>query len=439
MSIGATTGVRPATRAVDSEELGRLIGELIDIPSPTGAEEAAALYLADRLEKAGLKPILQEVEPGRLNVVARLRGDGSGPNMLYVGHLDTTWAGDEEGIADLGPGFKPRAVSDGDWIHGMGAYNMKSGLAAMVYAVETVARHEPAGLKGDLILAAVVGETVRYQVGRHQGSTYRGTGAGARFLMQAGVTADAAVIAEPTAGLVDIATGGLMVFEIVTRAAPRATYRRATDTEHNTSPDAIQKMHAIAQVVSDWKPGFIERTRYMGQALGNVTLYAVEGGHPWRPSKTAPYCRAYVELDIMPGANQTELEREFRAVVAAVKTSDGSQACESVELVHNVEPAEAGADEFFIGQLLTAHERIHGRSTKTVAEAWYCDSTHLTTAGLPTLIYGPGGRAREGGENFYSPSGEACYVPDILDGTRVFVELAYDFCNSDVSESVACR
>lgn len=434
MTHEKTSRKNDAFSRIRAEELAQLTSELIDIPSSTGHEEAVALYLADRFRAAGLKTTLQEVEPGRLNVVGRLEGNGTGQHLLYLGHTDTTWSGDEEGIADLGPGFKPHAIRDGDWIHGMGAYNMKSGLASMVHAVEAIAKAQPSGLNGDLIIAGVVGETVRCQVGRHQGSNFRGTGAGAMHLVNAGVTADAAVIAEPTKGLIDIATGGLMLFEVISRAAPRATYRRAGESDRIWPPDAIEKAIVISEKVSEWAPGFIARSAYKGEALGNVSFLAVEGGHPWRPSKAATFCRSYFEIDILPGVNQTDVEVEFRNMVRGI-TLAGEAACTEVNLVHNVAAAEAGDGGVLVKHLSDAHRAIVGREAQTVVEAWYCDSTPLTRSGIPTLVYGPGGRAFDRIDNQYSAQGEACYIPDLVEGSRVFVELAYDVCNSPRQQS----
>lgn len=57
---------------------------------------------------------MQEVEPERFNVYGVLPGTGGGPTLMYCGHLDTTFGGDEEGIRDLGPAYQPRAFREGD-------------------------------------------------------------------------------------------------------------------------------------------------------------------------------------------------------------------------------------------------------------------------------------------------------------------------------------
>jgi hypothetical protein len=59
---------------------------------------------------------------------------------MYCGHLDTTYGGDEEGIRDLGPGYQPKSWIEGEWVYGLGSYNMKGGHASAILAVEALAR-----------------------------------------------------------------------------------------------------------------------------------------------------------------------------------------------------------------------------------------------------------------------------------------------------------
>ena len=128
---------------------------MIDIRSPTGSEAAMADYVIDRLRRAGLDASRQLVEDDRPNAVAHLPGRGDGLNLLFTGHMDTSYSGDEEHLS--GEGFRPRGIYRDGWVWGLGASNMKSGLAGLVVAVEAIAK---AGivLRGDISLGAVVGE-----------------------------------------------------------------------------------------------------------------------------------------------------------------------------------------------------------------------------------------------------------------------------------------
>ena len=102
------------------DELTRLLCELVSIESTTGSEQALSDCILGKLRRAGLCP--EQDADG--NVVCFL---GEGPATVVVnGHLDTVppaegWHGDP---------FEP--VIEGDRVFGLGASDMKGGLAVMV-------------------------------------------------------------------------------------------------------------------------------------------------------------------------------------------------------------------------------------------------------------------------------------------------------------------
>ncbi len=64
----------------------------IDTTNPPGNETAAAAYLAQKLGAAGIEAEVLEAQPGRGNLVARLRGAGEAKPLLLMGHLDVVAA-----------------------------------------------------------------------------------------------------------------------------------------------------------------------------------------------------------------------------------------------------------------------------------------------------------------------------------------------------------
>src|SRR5262245_56117172 len=144
-----------AAANVTTEAVRDLLIDLVDIASPTGQEIGVAHYLVARMKKSGLATDLQMVDPGRPNAIGHLRGRGDGLNLLFTGHMDTSYSGDEDYLT--GEGFRPKAVHRDGWVWGLGANNMKSGLAAALAAVEAIANAGIA-LPGDLSFGAVVGE-----------------------------------------------------------------------------------------------------------------------------------------------------------------------------------------------------------------------------------------------------------------------------------------
>lgn len=116
----------------------------------------------------GMEVSLDEISPGRWNVVAVRRGSGGGRSLLFNAHLDT-----------VGPAATPIRLADGR-LEGRGVLDTKGGLAAALLAAASFAEYE---LRGDLIVAGVADEEC--------GSV--GTEA-----LVARWGADAAVVLEPT-------------------------------------------------------------------------------------------------------------------------------------------------------------------------------------------------------------------------------------------------
>ena len=82
-------------RHISADTVRQTPMDLLDIRSPTGQEASVAHYLIDRMRKAAIDADHQPVEPGRPNAVGCLRGAGDGINLLFTGHMDSFYSGDE--------------------------------------------------------------------------------------------------------------------------------------------------------------------------------------------------------------------------------------------------------------------------------------------------------------------------------------------------------
>jgi acetylornithine deacetylase/succinyl-diaminopimelate desuccinylase-like protein len=125
--------------------------------NPPGAERGAQEYLADHLARAGFDCELLGAEPGRPNLVARLRADssaaGDGPTLCYLGHVDTVLADPADWTRDPWSG----EIADG-FLWGRGALDMKSQVAAEIAAAASLARSGWRPARGELLIVAVVDE-----------------------------------------------------------------------------------------------------------------------------------------------------------------------------------------------------------------------------------------------------------------------------------------
>jgi acetylornithine deacetylase/succinyl-diaminopimelate desuccinylase-like protein len=149
-----------AAGAEAQELLSRLVR--FNTVNPPGDERAAQEYLADHLQQAGFDCELLGAEPGRPNLIARLRADGAppadepasgGPTLCYLGHVDTVLADAQEWAHDPWSG----EVIDG-YLWGRGSLDMKSQVAAEIAAAASLARSGWRPAAGELLIAAVVDE-----------------------------------------------------------------------------------------------------------------------------------------------------------------------------------------------------------------------------------------------------------------------------------------
>jgi acetylornithine deacetylase len=199
------------TRPARGDALGLLRG-LVAIDSrnpslcPTGpGEGAVAHYLADVLRSWGFRVELQDVAPGRPNVVARI-GPSSGRALMFNGHLD---------VVDVQTMTHPPFVMEerNGRLYGRGSSDMKGGVAAMCAAAARAAD----SLQCEIIVAGVADEEY--------------ASIGTRGLLAAGVRADAAIVTEPTRLAIGPAHRGFMwmEYEVGGRAAHGSRYDLGVD------------------------------------------------------------------------------------------------------------------------------------------------------------------------------------------------------------------
>ena len=154
----------PLISQAQEPEVLQLLKDLIriDTSNPPGNETQAAVYIREVIEREGISSEIIESAPGRGNLIARLKGDGSKPAMILLGHLDVVPADPSEWQI---PPFDAE-IRDGK-IWGRGALDMKS-LAAMEIATFLRLKRENTPLAGDVVLVLCADE----EAGGKQGAEF---------------------------------------------------------------------------------------------------------------------------------------------------------------------------------------------------------------------------------------------------------------------------
>ncbi len=410
-----------AAAHIAADNLRACLADLVNISSPTGGEIGVAQYLAERMRRSGLETDLPLVDAGRPNAVGHLRGSGDGLNLLFTGHMDTSYSGSEEHL--VGEGFRPEAVVRDGWLFGLGANNMKSGLAAALIAIEAIVK---AGIKlaGDISFGAVVGEIEKTAIEEFQGIAYSGYGIGTRHLVTHGVTADFAVLAEPTGMRIGVANMGCIWLRIMVGG----TIAHSALANRPGVVNAITVMHALQAEIAQWARDYEAAHVYRGEHP-NVTIAAIRGGAPWRLSRTPHSCSLYLDIRTVPGQTVEAVKRDLRRVLRQFSQRTGVP--EPAMHVYVSDPATA-LDESLPGiqALGVAQAEVTGDRPPAIIRRPGADTVHLNAYGVPCVSFGPGGRMHPDSRGASMHAfGEHVLIDDCVAAAKIYLATALDLCS----------
>ena len=340
----------------DVRDVRELLERLVVIESVNpslvtgGAGEAEiGRFVAAWLEHHGLEVELQTVAADRVNVIGRVRGTGGGRSLILNGHLDTV------GLGGADAGLTPRV--EGTRLYGRGAYDMKGSLAAIMLAAAEAAT---CGLRGDVIVTAVADE-------EH-------ASIGTEAVVEA-VHADAAIVVEPTELRLALAHKGFVWLEIESRG------RAAHGSRPDLGIDAIVLMGHILVRVGELDRRL--REAELHPLLGSGSLHAslIEGGQEL--STYPERCAVKVERRTLPGETPESVEEELRELVGALDAS--------VNRLFARKPLATSAEEAIVEVFRQSASRILDAPPEIVGVPFWTDAALLSAAGIPTIVFGPGG------------------------------------------------
>lgn len=399
----------------DLDSLVHMTCELVDIPSETGAERAAAEYVATRFAGLGLDVEFQEVEPGRNNVLARWKGPTPGPRLMFLAHFDTSTSPGK----DLPPGFQARATMEDGWIYGLGVSNMKSAFAAFHSAIQLL--QASGGLaRGEIVLAGVVGEIERAPIDEWQGRRYRGGGIGARVMLNRGTTADVCINGEPTGLRLQTGNAGYVFARISVTGSAQHTFSKSL------AIDPIEKATRIRQRLVDFENTYVARHQHpVMKPLINVG--AIYGGEPFKPSLTARSCNLYVHINTIPGQHISDVRAEFEGFLAEQRAAD-----RDLDVTLDFYLASNGhyldPDHPLPQAVARAHRTVFGEEVQYPNPERYSvssDNSPLAEFGIPGVTYGAGGINLSGEYSMYEPGlGEVVGIDNLAAAARVYATAA---------------
>jgi acetylornithine deacetylase/succinyl-diaminopimelate desuccinylase-like protein len=411
---------------IDRDELAQLGCDLTSIPSPTGQEKAIAEFILAWFAANGFKTVRQDVEVDRPNAVGILKGDGTGLSLGFNGHTDTSFTGTGEDlrmVADVEPEAELKGRIVGNKVQGLGISNMKGGLAAVMMAGKAV-KKSGIRLKGDVIIAAVVGEISRTPIGPWQSKEYRGEGAGTRHLLTHGMHSDYAVVADGSDLNIVWTQTGVVQMKVTTFGSAEAAWGTKRAAYPMEEMNAIVKMTRIIDALEQWGAAFEEKYIYespTGALFPKVNIGAIEGGAPYRPNYFPGVCSIYLDVRMPPQVRPVTIKYEVEQALNELGLRYELDVYRSL-LGHegkNVEPLVRAAEEVYRHLF---GEQIK-RESPDRASIW-TDTNVYNELGIPAIKIGPRGRR-------ISARNEEIEIDAMVKAAQIYALMALDICSRE--------
>ena len=382
------------------EEILDFLRSLVEIPSVVGSEGRAQEFIKDKFERMKLdtnlikadKTILQS-HPGycevpwdyedRPNVIGILRGKTRQRSLILNGHIDVVspepvhlWKHDPWGAE----------IEEGK-LYGRGALDMKAGIAAMTYAVQSI---QKAGIEldGDVILESVIEEEA-------------GGSGGTLATLLNGVRGDGAIIPEPTSLNLIVASSGVNYFRV-------GIDGKTGHPQHaRSSVDAIEKTLLVLNSLRELNRRRREEVNYPlfeGEAdyACDLNVGVFKAGD-W-PSTIPGWAEMDCRVSFTPNEKMEEIKGLVEKTIFQKSQSDSWLKNHPPKVTWfglNVYPSEQSTDHPLVQIVKRIAEEECGIDPKYRGIAAAIDSRLFIRYGdIPSFCFGPRGNGLHGIDEF---------------------------------------
>ncbi len=306
-----------------TESIDQLTGDILDFtcrlvaePSVLGSEASAMEVMEAELKKLSFEPTRIEIDPaklsqhpgfapvpwsyeGRYNVAARREASAEGGrSVIFNGHLDVV-SPEPLKLWDRDP---YDSVEQDGWLYGRGAGDMKSGVAAMTYAVHAVEK-AGFGFKAPVTIEAVIEEECG--------------GNGALACVAAGHDAEAVLIPEPLGPAILTAQLGVLWFKVSLTGVPRHVH------EATAGVNAIEKCVPLIAALRNLEAEMNQETHPVYQDIAhpiNLNIGVIQGGD-W-PSTVPAAAEFHCRLSFFPGATFDQTRQQILDTITRATQQD---------------------------------------------------------------------------------------------------------------------
>lgn len=337
--------------------LARLVA--FDTQNPPGNEAECAAFVADELTAIGCTVELDEYEPGRANVLGRIK-NGPGPVFAFNTHMDVV----PVGTGWSGPPIELRA--EGGRLVGRGACDAKGPLAAMIEAMALLAA-DRGRWSGTLLGAFVADEEVASR--------------GARHLAAGRLHIDYVVVGEPSGNVPIVAHKGSL----------RPVVLVSGRTAHSGTPDlglnAIFQAGRLLPRLQAYHRGLADRAHPL---VGPPSLTVTRAAAGLADNIVPDACELLLDRRLVPGETEAAAIAEIEALLAAAANEDGIDARILRLKPTTGGPAETLPDHPIVAAALAAGRRHGIADPQPIGFQGACDFVHFREIGAQGVVLGPG-------------------------------------------------
>lgn len=371
--------------------LQRLIGidsRNPDLEADAPGEWALAEHVQAQLADIDWPSQWHDLGGRRANVVARRKGAGAGPSLMINVHMDTV--GTQGMVEPFSAAFRDGRI----W--GRGAQDTKGGMAALLGAAKALTDHDVA-LRGDVVLAFVADEEY--------------ANIGTTALLQQ-VTADAAIVLEPSDLDVCVAHRGFGVFRLRTHG--RTAHGGSSDVGIDANMHMGHVLVALDALRQQWQ------AQHQQALLGSANLHVplLSGGR--QLFMYADECVAELECRTVPGQSlpqvRDELQQIFDMLRDRVTGFDGD-----IETVMWRAPYAIDVQRPIVQAVLAATGDVCGQPARVIGHGWWEESGLLGAAGIASVVLGPRGGGLHSDEEWVD-------AESVIDLAQILYTTICDFC-----------
>lgn len=389
------------------EELVKFTRDLVRIksvydPSVDGANEAeAASFVYNFLEKEGFEVYMEEVVPGRPNVIAFLRGKDDGKTLLFEGHTDVVTAGDLDAW-NYDP-FGAEVV--GDRMYGRGTCDTKGNLAAAIFATKAI-KDSQIDFKGNILLCIPCDE--------------EGMMIGIKDFIKRGWAdnVDRAIICEPEENM-------LCLFQ---KGAIRAEVRIYGKQSHGCMPlSGINPNWRLARLIIELEK--LERAEkervgkheYLGWP--SITPTVIMSPSKGEPQINVVPGEAYMTLDIrtVPGQNHGKLKEQLKDIYKKLEAVDKDFSAD-LEIIEERPWTKISKEDVLVKCVAKAYRKVMGKKERYSGVPGATDGTFLDyLKGIPVLVIGAGNQL------IPHHADEYVDIPELIETAKIYILSALYF------------